>query len=194
MGLRLPSAYTGKAISGNAIKNDSSTLLNAGNVNPALANNLTLSENAGNQSMYGSQMVASVSPTSSGNVGIGKAISNGTFNTMTEGEYVARMLGTKIAGTNTNLLKSPAGDKGNRRPNKFQGYRRYHNVSWDAKTGALTKGSEAGVAVLASGINGQTGAAADHAVFKYGEGVAELTFMQGDSDPTSTEYKTQTSP
>jgi hypothetical protein len=180
----VPSRYSGKAISNQPVKNANSTLLNAGNVNPLLANNLSLSESAGNQNMYGSQMVVSVSPTSSGNVGIGKAISNGTFNVNQDGNYIAIMLGTKIAGVATSQLRNSAGSTPRSSIIRYQGYRRYDNQSWDAKTGILTKGPNAGAAVLPSGIDGRVGAGADDAQLYPGE----LTTYPNGIRPITDEY------
>jgi hypothetical protein len=180
----VPSRYSGKAISGQPVKNDCSTLLNAGNVNSALANNLTLSENAGNQNLYGSQITVSVSPTSSGNTGIGQAISNGTVNVNQDGNYIAIMLGTKIAGVTTSQLRNSAGATPRSSVIRYQGYRRYDNQSWNAQTGALTKGANAGVAVLPSGIDGRVGAGADDAQLYPGE----LTTYPNGITPINDEY------
>lgn len=183
----LSSNYSAKAISGNEIKNDSTTLLNAGNVNPALANNVTLSENMSARNNYGSTLVLPVSPVSSGNTGYGKAISAGTLNQNTEGNYIAIMLGTKIAGVTSNLMRNSASDVGQRGLTPYYvGHRRLDEQSWDYVTGIVTKGNEAGVLSAASGINGQTGRAADHSNNYPGE----LTFMQGGAAPVQDDYNT----
>lgn len=178
----LPSAYSRKAISGNEIKNDSSTLLNAGNVNPALANNITLAENTPDQLLYGSQVTASVSPTSSGNTGIGLAISNGTVNRNTDGNYIATMLGTKIAGVTTSVMRQHYGIPGDK-TNRFHGYRRLGRNSWDYQH-VITKGGNAGEFVASSGIDGRTGASADDALLYPGE----FTEHRQGPNPTNDEF------
>ncbi len=180
--MALASRYYSKAISGNEIKNDSSTLLNAGNVNPALANNVTLAENSATNPTYGSRVTASVSPVSSGNVGIGVAIANGSFNVNTDGNYIAIMLGTKIAGTTSTVLRSAYGIPGNKNV-RYHGDRRYGVNTWDSNH-IITKHATAGNYVAASGLDGVTGAAADHGSRHPGE----LTFMAGDSDSQNFDY------
>lgn len=182
----LPNYYA-KAISGQPIKNDSSTLLNAGNVNSVLANNVTLAENMSNANYYGSNIVKSTSPTASGNVGIGVAISNGTVNVNGEGNYIAIMLGQKIANISSTALRNSASDVGQRGlTNHFYGYRRLHETGWDYETGDVTKGGEAGTLVQASGISGTVGKGADDSI-KY---PGEFTSMQGGANPTQDDYNT----
>lgn len=180
--MALASRYYGLAVAGQPIKNDSSTLLNAGNVNPSLANNITLAENTPTHPTYGSRITVSVSPTSSGNTGIGKAISNGTVNVNTEGNYIAIMLGTKIAGITSTVMRAGYATPGST-INRYQGYRRYGVNSWDYNH-VITKGGGAGAAVAPSGINGVTGIYADESNQLPGE----LTMMTGDSDPTNYNY------
>lgn len=188
----IPTAYFSKIISGNPVKTDTGTLLRAGNASPSLVNDLSLIENLDAQPKYGSKPALAESPNSSGNIGTAKIISGGTFVNLEEGRYVAKLINHSIAGTASTFLKSGAADTGGRRPvHKFYGYQRLNITSWNAVTGADTVGANAGATVLASGINGVTGKAADEA---YGP-PGSLTFHHGAlNNSTNFNYKTSTNP
>lgn len=162
-----------------AVKNDGSTILNAGNVAATTVNNLPI-RSAIYKSVQGSHPVLAVSPTSSGNLGTLKIKSNGAFGKLTEGQYNVRLLGTTIGGVSTNVLKSGASDWGVRRPiHKLESGRRLHITSWNYATGAATYGGSRGASVSFG-----TDDAANPTLAVPGA----LTFFTGKPVPSATNY------
>jgi hypothetical protein len=152
---------TTKAITGNAIKHNNGTILHAGNVNTStgpIQSDLSLGETT-YAPFYGSRgILADGSPLESGTIGTMKANSNGTFNKMEDGKYVAKILGTRVAGVTNNVLRSGASDIASRKPLHYaRGNRRYDITSWSYTTGAATKGGSAGA--LVTYIDPETGSA-----------------------------------
>lgn len=186
----IPTTYWQKAITGNVVKQDSATMLHAGDSNSAV-NNLSLVENQSVQLQYGAKLGLATSPASSGNIGAIKTISAGPFSNLEAGKYIAKKLTSTIAGQSNTFLRSGAADVGLRAPvHKFYGYQRLNITSWDYVTGEATVGGAAGATVLASGTNGVTGKAADQA---YGP-PGELVYRTGKSTPTQDDFKSSTNP
>jgi hypothetical protein len=145
------------AVSNQPYRNSGGTILKGGSGNSEFDSISELSNAAGTKS-YGTQPHLAVSPTASGNVGTRLAKSGGIFaKKMSEGEFIAMVMGTAINGTASNLLKMPGADYSQRKDvNKWQGYERLHITSWNAVTGAASKGGEAGTKVNPSGIGNTT--------------------------------------
>jgi len=177
--------YYTTAIANQPIKNKGGTLLNAGNVAPALANNLTLANNA-YKSGYGSRPILAVSPESSGNIGTTKPISAGRFGEMEKGKYVAMVIGTRIAQTNNTILASTGSDFGRKNGliNAYYGDRRLNITAWNAATGAATYGANRGVL---------TTFGADDAATPTNAIPGELQYMAGGKNPVQDNYKANTS-
>src|SRR3990167_374415 len=129
---------TTTAISGQPTKNKGGTILNAGNVNAALANNLSLSTASYRDGNIGSKVFLAVSPYSSGNFGTHKPLSGGVFAQMEKNQYVAMIIGTRIAQTSNTTLASGAADFAQNRDTRrvVAKYQRLHITSWNAVTGA----------------------------------------------------------
>jgi hypothetical protein len=182
------------AVSNQPYRNSGGTILKGGSGNTEFDSISELSNAAGTKT-YGTQPFLAVSPTASGNVGTRLAKSGGTFaKPMTEGQFVALVMGTHINGSATNLLKIPAADYSQRKDvNAWQGYERLHITAWNAVTGAATKGGSNGVKVNPSGIDGVVGVNADNAVAITDAVPGELTYLTT-TLPTNDEYSSRTNP
>jgi hypothetical protein len=137
-----------KAITGNAYKHNNGTVFHGGNVNTTtgpLQKNLSIADST-YAPYYGSHVnLGDGSVLESGTVGTQKAISGGNFASMEQGAYVAKILGTKVAGITNTILRSGASHTNTRVPfNYAKGTRRYHITAWSYTTGAATKGGSAG--------------------------------------------------
>lgn len=184
-----------KAITGNSIKNNGAAVLNAGNT-PAdspVTKSISQISNNNNPPLYGQNLTASVSPASSGNIGLAKAISGSKFAGFYDGKYVMQRYGF-INGTANTALNSAAGDVKDKGFKGTYGYRRYNITSWNAVTGAATKGSAAGDLVLASGVDGTTGFNADDSVkYRTSAVPGELVVFTGKLNmPTQLDYNSKT--
>lgn len=141
----------GKAITGNVRKNKGCTIVKAGNVATAdlNVNDFSVLELASGPVYYGSKVVLATGETgSSGNVGTGKCFSNGAFNYQGKRVIMARRLTTTINNTANTVLYSGASHFGNKRgTNSLTTTRRLNETGWNAVTGAVTKGADAGASV-----------------------------------------------
>jgi hypothetical protein len=182
-----------KAISGNPYKDNGATVINGGTVDSSntVTSTKTISEISGLKDSYGSKVVEAVSTASSGNLGTLKANSSAAFAyQMVAGEYVAKIIGTKVAGLSNTVLRSGAGDFGHRRPiARWEGYNRLDITDWSYTTGAATLGGASGARVLPSGIDGTTGPDADDAANPSFAIPGELVYMVKGSLPTQDDYK-----
>lgn len=131
---------------------------------------------------YGSQLVASVSPASSGNVGHG-TIGTGVKFGYQNPSFVMSKVTTTIGGNANTLTQSMAGDTSSRRPvGRAYAYTRQQILSFDIYhgSGVSVKGSNNGVDVLMSGIDGTTGFYADRSTPRGINTVpSKFTFMYG---------------
>ena len=178
--------YYTTAISGNAQKNKGGTILNAGNANTNLINNLTLANNA-YKNGYGSRPILAVSPTQSGNLGIGKPLSGGVFASMEKGKYVGMIIGTRIAQTDNTTLAGGSADFARKSSliNAYYGDRRLNITSWAYATGVPTYGAGRGDLVTFG---------ADEAAEPTDAVPGKLAMMEGGKNPVQEAYKARTSP
>lgn len=140
------------------------TVLHGGNVSSSAVKNTTIASTVTNPLKPDNKTIFLANGDSASNIGASGSFASRQFNATRENQYIMPYMTTKIAGATDNVLRSPAADFGYVGINKFGANQRYHNVSWDAATGALTKGANAGASVLPSGIDGTVGANADHAL------------------------------
>jgi hypothetical protein len=202
-----------KAISGNDYKNVGGTIVKAGNkaATSPITNDQTLRANTLRiKNMVRPELA--VSPTASGNIGVGKPVSGGTFayvppfnvSSSTPVTVIARRVSTTISGASNEALKSGASDTGIRKAvHTWKGDRTYNNT---ANTGAtfdifgnlLTKGTDRGAAgdqVPPSGIDGTTGHTADHTVSKATFAIpGELVLLETGKTPSQKDYEVKYSP
>ena len=183
-------------MTGQVVRNNGATILNAGNHDGTnITNELTLSNNAANKYQYGSKVPLSTGTAgSSGNVGTIAPFSGDDFASKPQGFLLRGYTdGQNIMGTADSGI-SAASDVGLRRPiNRFYGYQRLHITSWDYVTGAATTGAGAGVTVLASGLDGVTGQLADNAANPTNAVPGELVYRDGSANPIQDEYKARES-
>lgn len=177
---------TTKAISANPQKNDSGTILQAGNISSSRWNDLSLAENNSPQKPNSYKVLqAGGTAGQSGNLGTFKPVTGEFGHQQTPENFAAPFLLDSIAGTATTTVLQNSSNT-DAIPSRWQGYQRYGISSVNAYTGAVSYSANRGVTVRPSGIDGVVGADADN-VF----GVpAELTFMDGSPNPVNTEYKT----
>lgn len=178
-----------KIISGNAYKNNGATVFGAGNAtttgaDPNVTKNLTLIANS-YRTQYGSHPVLAVSPTSSGTLCTTKINSSRAFGQMEEGQYVVRLLNSKIGGVASTLLRSGASDFGVRRPiPRMESCRALGVNTWNYATGAITKGGTAGDSVS---FSTDKAARPTYAI------PGSFVFFTGKVVPTATNYAAKTS-
>lgn len=80
----------------------------------------------------------------SATAGVYKTVAR-NFAQMETGEYLIKLVGTKIAGTADSSVKTPAGFGASNKNLKYgKGNHRYHILSWNAATGAATFGANRG--------------------------------------------------
>jgi len=184
-----------KAISANPYRDNGATVIKGGNIDST--NTVTtapsVSEILNAEDRYGSKVAEAVSPDSSGNLGTIKANSSATFAyQMVEGEYVAKIIGTKIAGITNTVLRSGAGDFGHRRPiARWEGYYRLNITDWSYTTGAATYGGSEGDQVVPTGIDATTGPGVYEAANPTWAIPGELVYMIKGSLPTQDDYKSK---
>lgn len=168
------------AISGLPTKNNSGSVLHAGNVTRADMSNLTLAENG---SLHPQPRVVA---SATANIGTTKAISGGVFAYDPRAEeFIAKVLTGTINGSANTVLRSGASAVGSKRTDKPTPYERLDITSWDYQ-GAVTLGNGAGDTVLVSGIDNVTGAIADNGVYQ-----AEFTHSGPGVTPTNENYPTR---
>lgn len=90
---------------GTSIFNDKGRILNGGNIGSSRFTKLALGRKITGD--YGSRLVSTMS-------GLAKAISAGSFATMTAGAYIISKVTTTIAGVSNTILRSGAADFGSR--------------------------------------------------------------------------------
>ena len=137
-----------KAISGNNVKNNGSSLLHAGNVTRNEIGSLDFGDANMNYMRQG--LVSGLTI---------KAISGGDFNV--ENRLVAMALTTSIAGSSLTALVGGAGMEQTKGINGWGGYNRRDITSIDMLTGDVVYGAANGDYVLASGLDNTTGANSD---------------------------------
>jgi hypothetical protein len=187
---------TTQPISGQPVRNNGATILNAGNHDGVnITNSLSLSDNAANKYQYGSKVPLSTGEAgSSGNVGTIVPFAGDDFASKPEGFLLRGYTsGQNIMGDADGGI-SAASDVGLRRPvHRFYGYQRLNITSWDYVTGAATVGGNAGVTVLASGLDGVTGQLADDAANPTNAVPGEFVYRDGSANPIQDEYKARES-
>jgi hypothetical protein len=186
---------TTKAISGNPKRNNGGTIVKAGNHDGTnITNSVTLASNASDKLLYGSQVIQAVSPDSSGNIGTHKP-RTGDFAGQVAGNYIGLGYNTFTVANNLTISKATGGDKGARRPIQiWPGYQRLDITSWDYVTGAKTVGSNDGVTVQPSGINGTVGDGADDAANPTDAVPGELVYLTTGKLATQKDYEARTNP
>jgi hypothetical protein len=177
------------AISSNPVRNNSATILGAGNVsNTTTTNVLSLADNMVHDK---TTVLEAVQVGSSGNLGTFKPLSAGKFAApMTAGNYIARGLTNQtLAGAISYTVYTACSNTEARQAiMRFKGYQRLHITSWNAVTGAASYGAQRGVTTLASGIDGKTGVLADSAANPTAAVPGNLTYMVKGTEATNDEY------
>lgn len=184
---------TTRAISANAEKNNGATLLHAGNHDGQnITKNLTLATNAHHPD-FSARVVLAVSPTSSGNLGTIKPLSAGVFGRMEAGQYVAKIIGTRVAQTDDTFLRSGAAETAHRTSLHYgRGNHRYHITDWSYTTGAATKGGNAGVSFTYH--DPIAGSAIAKEPFPNNAVPGELVYFDGSPNPVQDDYKARQNP
>lgn len=183
---------TQAVISGNATKNDGGTLLHAGNVASSRFANLSLATNI-HEAEYGSKVHEAVSPNSSGNVGTFRPLTAGVFGKMETGQYVAKVIGTRIAQTDNTFLRSCAAETSDRTSLHYaRGNRRYDISDWSYTTGAATKGGSQGD--LFTYVDPVGGGSQAFEPFPTDLVPGELVYMVTGKTPDQDDYKARTNP
>lgn len=180
------------------IKNNAGTVLMGGNVNTngPITNAPSLETILNNVPFYASQLVAAVSPNSSGNTGTTR-VNTGAIFANKDPHFIMAKLTTALDGTSNTILQSMGGDSGQRRPiGRYYAATRYNYQGFDIfprGSGKYTHGSEWGTDVLASGIDGTTGFYADKSVGRAVGGVPyKFTFMYGGPSASGKTYGSYT--
>jgi hypothetical protein len=184
---------TQAAVSGNSVKNDGGSLLHAGSIASSRWANITLATTTDNSESYGSKVFEAVSPVSSGNVGTFRPLNAGVFGKMEVGQFVAKVLGTRIAQTDNTFLRSGAAETASRTSLHYaRGNRRYDITDWSYTTGAATKGGNEGN--LFTYVDPVGGAAQAHEPFPTDAVPGELVYLVSGKTPDQDNYKARTNP
>lgn len=175
------------AISGNATKNNGGTIKKAGSYvsTGPITNSRSLRDDALYDG-YGAKVVEATSPTSSGNLGTYKALSN-FAHPMNRDTVIAKKLGAYINNTASTLLGTCAADTGKyQNPASITTTRVLGsgvNTTWDYETGVITKGASAG---QTANFGSDYAAGSGDTVPGY------ITYNTGAALPTSDVYKPRT--
>lgn len=189
------------------VKNNGGTVVMAGaaNTNPDNGGNISNSVDIPNLNSkvpyYGPNIVAAVSPNSSGNTGLQVIVTSAKIAYQNPGFIMIGNNKVNIAnGTAGNtILQTGGGDVSGRKPlGRYYGSTRYNYTGFNIGPDGLGKyshGSEWGTNVLASGINGVTGQFADLSVQKTVTGIpAKFTFSYGNPNPLGVKFSQITNP
>jgi hypothetical protein len=185
------------------IRNNRSTIVMGGNVTGTEINAPNLETQLSQQTFYGAKLAAAVSPGSSGNTGTTMPLPSAPFGYSNPGFIMIRNNRVNIANSGSEpgntLLQTGGSDVSGRRAiGRFYSYTRNNPVTFNifpGGSGKITFGSQAGVELLASGINGVTGFYADTSSPRTVTGSpSHLTFMAGSLIPSGARYSTPTQP
>lgn len=132
-----------------------------------------------------------VTYTASATAGVYTMVSR-NFGKMIPGEYIIKLVSTKIAGTtDSNAKDITTFGPGKRTLRYAKGDRRYNITSWNAVTGAATKGSNAGALVTYRDASGTTLA---HEALPTNAVPGGLVYHYGAANPYNDQYDAKTSP
>jgi hypothetical protein len=177
---------TTTAVGATVAVNDGGTILNAGTPASSRWSSLSLDTNTHPSALYGSRGVES-------NAWLTRVITAGKYATMEVGQFVGKVIGTRIAQTDDTYLRSGASETSGRTSLHYsRGYRRHDITSWDYATGVATKGGNEGV--LVQSIDPGTGSAQTHEPFPTDAVPGELVYMDGSLTPNQDDYKVRTNP
>lgn len=116
---------------------------------------------------------------------------SGLFNTMVAGYYIAFVIGKDTAGSSISALRLPGAHTSYRTGiHRAVGNQRYNVTSWNAVTGAATKGANAGDTVTYINISSGAALAAETKPSRAVPGTA--VFGIGTNIPTISDYNSQT--
>lgn len=174
---------TSRFISGNPVKHNGGTIINAGNVGASSNENaVTPADNA-----YLGR--AETKPSADAN-GVDPLISGRRFAGMAEGKYVASLIGDQIAGVADSTLKSGSSHYANTSLNYARGYNRKHITGYNLLTGAVTYGGNAGDNVTY--IDPATGSAVAVEAAPTAAIPGEFVYNTGKPLPTQDDYEPRT--
>lgn len=171
---------------GATIRHNGGTILQAGNVS-GKTKNLSTTTN-----LYKTVYSSKLNETNANSGLATRPLSGGDYGKMTKGRFIASYLtGGYIAGVANTAISRMARDPSMKTIHKVQQSRKYANVSWNAVTGALTKGGTAGNSFnfIDPAVAGGATASADS-----GSPVSEWTtnghlfFMSGGKTPGTYSY------
>lgn len=185
---------TTTSISGNTQKNNGATIYRAGNIDTTgpVTNDFTVSENLGGVRSYGATVLeAGGYPAQSGNLGTFRPLSAGRFGEMETGQYVAKILGTRIAQTDDTFLRSGAAQTSSRRSLHYaRGNRRYNITDWSVVSGVPTYGGSQGA--LVTYVDPADGTAQAMEPFPTNAVPGELVFLVTGLTPSQNNYSAKT--
>lgn len=110
-----------KAVSANAYKNDGGKIFAGGNNTSTRWSSLSIISASDNKQQTKTTLASSY---------VGKAVSAGTYDVMTVGQYVGPIINNQLAGIATSVVRIP-GNSNTRAYNGFISYNRYHVTARD---------------------------------------------------------------
>lgn len=178
-----------RAVSANPILIDIGTVLHVGNTDNAIVQDLSLAATTPSPSIkLGSSLTLAVSPSESGNIGGNRALAAGRFSLHEDEEYVAKVIGKRIAQTDQTTLRSGSSDYvGNKDFHFGEGNRAYGVESIARFTGTVTYNTHRG-----SGFNywdGEAGAEVDFEILPTDAVPGRLVYRDGSPTPILDTYK-----
>jgi uncharacterized Zn-binding protein involved in type VI secretion len=115
-----------------------------------------------------------------------KAVSAGTYDVMTAGQYVARLVNTQLAGVTTSVVRSPAGAYNTRPYNGFISYNRHHVTARNIYGQNTYGGSRGGQITMINPIGGSALTTGETYPSKAIPG--EFVINTGSANPTMSDY------
>lgn len=170
---------TQTVIGSGAKKNNGGVILLGGTIASTRWTNITYSTNSDPREFNNRLIPASTAH-------MVKPYSSGVYGSMEAGQYVVRFMGTKLAQVATDAVRIP-GSAFFRMPIRFkESERRLDHTSWNAVTGAVTKGANAGNSYNFGNID--SGTFIDQAAHPSRAVPGELVFLVTGNEATMTDY------
>ena len=138
---------TTKVVSGNVIKDNTGSILNAGNVPSTATTTAVTIRNVIVDQERQNKVFEAVSPSTSGNLGTLQVIDGREFAHFEKGSYIGMIIGTKIAGSGDTSMQGGFSEQIKRPIARTESDRRINITSWNAVTGAATYGGNRGASV-----------------------------------------------
>lgn len=170
---------TQTVIGSGSTKNNGGVILLSGNIASDKWTNITFSQNSDTREFTNRLIPADTAH-------MKKSISAGVYASMEAGQYVARIIGSRIAQTDSSAMRFAASSFYRFPIKPKEGERRLHLTAFNALTGAVTKGANAGDSYNYTAID--SGSTIDQAAHPSRAVPGELVYLVTGQTPTMVDY------